>query len=127
MNPNYAQRLKKYLDNLLNAEIIFPIEITQWLSPLVIVSKKNDKLYICVDYRKLNSQTKKDPFPLPSLDSILDTFAQQFHASILNDFSVYGQKEDHLNHLKKCMTQCRNNGISFNPKKRCIVSTLEYY
>jgi len=50
MNPNYAQRLKKYLDKLLDAEIIFLIEITQWLSPLVIVSKKNNKLCICVDY-----------------------------------------------------------------------------
>jgi hypothetical protein len=34
----------------------------------------------------------------------------------LTDFSVYGQKVEHFNHLKKCMTQCRNNGISFNPR-----------
>jgi hypothetical protein len=35
----------------------------------------------------------------------------------LDDYSVYGQKEDHFNHFKKCMTQCKNNGITFNPKK----------
>jgi hypothetical protein len=35
----------------------------------------------------------------------------------LDDFNVYGDKEEHLNHLKKCMTQCRNNGISLNAKK----------
>jgi hypothetical protein len=39
------------------------------------------------------------------------------HASILNDFSVFGQKVEHLNDLKKCMTRCKNNGINFNPKK----------
>jgi hypothetical protein len=47
MNPNYAQRVRKNLDKLLDAQFIFPIETTQWLSPLVIVSKKNDKLRIC--------------------------------------------------------------------------------
>jgi hypothetical protein len=34
-----------------------------------------------------------------------------------DDFSVYGHKEKHFNHFKKCMTQCRNNGINFNLEK----------
>jgi hypothetical protein len=51
---------------------ILYIETTQWLSPLVIVPKKNGKLRICVDYCKLNVQTKKDPFPLPFMDLVLD-------------------------------------------------------
>jgi hypothetical protein len=36
---------------------------------------------------------------------------------LLDDFNIYVHKEELLNHLKKCMTQCRNNGINFNPKK----------
>jgi hypothetical protein len=35
----------------------------------------------------------------------------------LDGFSVYGHKEEDLNHLKKCMIQCKNNGINFNFKK----------
>jgi len=35
----------------------------------------------------------------------------------LDDLSVYEQNIEHLNHLKKCMTQCRNNRISLNRKK----------
>jgi hypothetical protein len=35
----------------------------------------------------------------------------------LDNFSVYGQKKNHLNHLNKCMIQHKNNGISFNPEK----------
>jgi hypothetical protein len=35
----------------------------------------------------------------------------------LDYFNVYGNKEEHLNHFLKCMTQCRNNGINFNQKK----------
>jgi hypothetical protein len=47
MNPNYAQRVRKDLNKLLDAQFIFPTETTQWLLPLVITSKKNGKLCIC--------------------------------------------------------------------------------
>jgi hypothetical protein len=62
--------VKEDLNKLLDARFIYPIEMMQWLSPLVIVPKKNGKLKICAYYRKLNTQTKKDPFPLPFLDSV---------------------------------------------------------
>jgi hypothetical protein len=82
----------------MDAQFIFPIEITQWLSPLVIVPKKSDKLHICADYQKLNSQTKKDPFPLPFMDSILDTMARHEKYSFMDGYSGYNQviiaKED---------------------------------
>jgi hypothetical protein len=38
----------------------------------------------------------------------------------LDDFSIYVHKEEHLNHLKKCMTQCRNNGINLNPQNNAL-------
>ncbi len=71
MDPNYALRVRKDLDKLLDVGFIYPIETIQWLSLLIIVPKKNGKLCICVDYQKWNARTKKDPFPLPFLDSIL--------------------------------------------------------
>jgi len=64
MNPNYALKMREDLNKLLELGFIYPIKTTQWLS-LIIVFKKNGKLQICVDYRKLSVQTKKDPFPLP--------------------------------------------------------------
>jgi hypothetical protein len=42
------------------------------LSPIVIVPKKNGKLKICIDFRKLNVATKKDPYPLPLTDEMLN-------------------------------------------------------
>jgi hypothetical protein len=50
MNPNYGLRVRKGLDKLLDTRFIYVIETTQWLSPLVIMPKKNGKLCICVDY-----------------------------------------------------------------------------
>ena len=72
MNPNYAEAVKKDLDKLLAARFIYPTEAASWLSPIVVVPKKNGKLQICVDYRRLNAQTVKDPYPLPYMDTILD-------------------------------------------------------
>ncbi len=34
--------------------------------------KKNRKLRICVDFRKLNIGTKKDPYPLPFIDDVIN-------------------------------------------------------
>jgi hypothetical protein len=47
--------VKEDLNKLLDARFIYPIEMMQWLSPLVIVPKKNGKLKICAYYRKLNA------------------------------------------------------------------------
>jgi hypothetical protein len=43
MNPNYATIIKQDLDKLLNVGFITPIERASWLSPIVVVLKKNDK------------------------------------------------------------------------------------
>ncbi|KAL2613183.1 hypothetical protein R1flu_024875 [Riccia fluitans] len=44
LNPNYAERVKKELDKLLEARFIYPVETPAWLSPIVVVLKKNGKL-----------------------------------------------------------------------------------
>ena len=43
-----------------------------WASPIVVVSKKNGKKRFCVDYRKLNTLTKKDAYPLPRINEMMD-------------------------------------------------------
>jgi hypothetical protein len=47
------------------------MEKATWLSLIIVVPNKNGKLRICVDFRKLNVATKKDPFPLPFTDEVL--------------------------------------------------------
>ncbi len=42
------------------------------MSPIVIVPKKNGELKICIDFRKLNAATKKDPYPLSFTDEVLN-------------------------------------------------------
>jgi hypothetical protein len=65
MNPNYATIVKQDLDKLLNVGFIALVEEVSWISPIVIVSKKNGKLMIYMDFQQFNATTKKDPYPLP--------------------------------------------------------------
>lgn len=44
-----------------------------FLSPIVIVRKKNGEIRLCIDYRKLNLQTVKDTYALPNLEEAFST------------------------------------------------------
>ena len=46
-----------------------------WSSPVVLVRKKDGSWQFCVDYRKVNSVTHRDAFPLPRIDATLDSLA----------------------------------------------------
>jgi hypothetical protein len=91
MNPNLKEILKEELQKLLNAGFIYPISDSEWVSPLVIVPKKNGKWRVCVDYRALNKATQKDHFPLPFIDQVLDSLSGKKFFSFLDGFSGYNQ------------------------------------
>jgi len=75
LNLNYVTVVKQDIDKLIATKFIQFVEEATWLSPIVIVPKKNGKLKICIDFRKLNVATKKDPYPLPFTDEMLNIVA----------------------------------------------------
>jgi hypothetical protein len=91
MNPTLKDIVKEELQKLLRANLIYPISDSQWVSPLVIVPKKNGKWRICVDFRELNKATHRDYFPLPFIDQVLDTLSGKKYFSFLDGFSGYNQ------------------------------------
>jgi hypothetical protein len=52
-------------DKLIAVGFIKLVEEATWLFPIVVIPKKNGKLKICVDFKKLNTTTKKDTYSLP--------------------------------------------------------------
>ncbi len=53
----------------------------------MVVPRKNGKLRICVDFRKLNKTTKKDLYPLPFFAEVLNTIVGHEAYSFLNGYS----------------------------------------
>ena len=64
-----------------------------WAAPVILVEKKSGELRFCIDYRKLNSLTKKDSFPLPRIDSTLDRLYGKKFFTTLDLASGYWQIE----------------------------------
>nr|XP_011462066.1 PREDICTED: uncharacterized protein LOC105350821 [Fragaria vesca subsp. vesca] len=54
--------VKEEIENMHRSGII---RVAKWLSNVVSVRKKNDKMRVCVDYRDLNNATLKDIYPIP--------------------------------------------------------------
>ena len=92
---------------LLQAGIIYPIFDSTWVSPTQVVPKKlgvttvkNEKSEelstrlttgwrVCIDYRRLNEVTRKDHFPLPFIDQLLEIFSEHPIYCFLDGYSGY--------------------------------------
>ena len=86
---------------LIKVGFICPIKKAIWLSPIVVVPKKNGKIRVCVDYRKLNATTIIDAFPLPFTDGVLDALAGHEMYNFLDGFSGYNQERMHPDYQEK--------------------------
>jgi hypothetical protein len=116
--------VKKEVLKLLHAEIIYPVPNSEWVSPVQVVPKKggmtvvnNDKNELipqrtvtgwcmCVDYRKLNKATKKDHFPLPFIDEMLERLAKHSFFCFLDGYSGYHQISMHPNDQDETTFTC---------------------
>nr|GEV53317.1 putative reverse transcriptase domain-containing protein [Tanacetum cinerariifolium] len=144
---------------LFDAGMIYPISDSPWVSPIHCVPKKggmtvvaneNNELIltrlvigwrVCIDYRKLNDDTRKDHFPLPFMDQMLERLAGNefysfldgfsgcmisiFHDMIektmevfMDDFSVFGDSfSSCLSNLDKMLKRCEDTNLVPNWEK----------
>ncbi|GJY32593.1 reverse transcriptase domain-containing protein [Tanacetum coccineum] len=109
VNPKIHEVIKKEVLKLLDAGLIYPISDSPWVSPVHCVPKKggftvveneeNELIptrlvtgwRVCIDYRKLNDATRKDHFPLPFMDQMLERLAGNEYYCFLDGFSGYIQ------------------------------------
>ncbi len=91
MNLTYAAIIKQNINKLLTIGFIEPMEETIWLSPIVVVLKKNGKFMICVDFIKLNVATKKYSCPLPFINEVMNIIVKHDAYSLFDGYFKYHQ------------------------------------
>ncbi|KAG1223482.1 hypothetical protein G6F67_009636 [Rhizopus microsporus] len=75
ISPLEAEHLQKELEKYTKLGVISPSN-SPWAAPVILVKKKNGEYRMVIDYRKLNAVTKKDAYPLPRIDDLLDTLGK---------------------------------------------------
>jgi hypothetical protein len=91
-NPEKARSMGEEINRLLEAKFIREIKEATWLSPPVMVEKKDTKIYrMCINFTAMNKHCPKDYFPLPRIDYIIDSTAGCERLSFLDAYSKYNQ------------------------------------
>lgn len=96
IHPNLESQIKSELNKLLKAKIIFPIRHFKRVSNMIPVREKNGDIRICIDLRNLNKACKKDNFPLPTMEQILQLVVGSELIYFLDGFSGYNKILVHL-------------------------------
>ncbi|GKC69269.1 reverse transcriptase domain-containing protein, partial [Tanacetum coccineum] len=109
VNPKIHEVIKKEDIKLVDAGLIYPISNSPWVSlvhfvpkngGMTVVTNEDNELIptrlvtgwrVCIDYWKLNDATRKDHFPLPFMDQMLERLAGNEYYCFLDRFSGYFQ------------------------------------
>nr|GEX45590.1 reverse transcriptase domain-containing protein [Tanacetum cinerariifolium] len=107
VNHKIHDVIKKEVFELLDASMIYPISNSPWVSPIHCVPKKGGMTFVanenndliptrlvtgwrvCIDYRKLNDATRKDHFPVPFMDQMLERLVGNEFYCLLDGFLGY--------------------------------------
>ena len=114
---------------------------SSWSSPVVPVRKKDGKLRLCVDYRKLNTVTKPDRYPLPNLtDSVYSLHGVKFFSSVdvvrgfyhlqldeaSREITAFSSPRGHWQ-FKRLPVGLRNAPSAFQREMQCVLSGFSHH
>ncbi|RVW13738.1 Retrovirus-related Pol polyprotein from transposon 17.6 [Vitis vinifera] len=124
LNPYLQEVVLAEVLKLLQAGIIYPISDSPWVSPTQVVPKKSGIIVVqnekgeeistrltsgwrvCIDYRKLNAVTRKDHFPLPFIDQVLERVSGHPFYCFLDGYFGYFQIEIDVEDQEKTTFTC---------------------
>ena len=124
LNNVIREVVKKEILKLLQTWIIYSIPHSEWVSPVQVVPKKGCMMVVensknelipqrtvtgwrmCIGYRKINKATKKDHFPLPFIDEMLEQLAKHSYIGFFDGYSGYHQIPIHPEDQSKTTFTC---------------------
>nr|GEW41713.1 reverse transcriptase domain-containing protein [Tanacetum cinerariifolium] len=147
LNPKIHDVIKKEVKKLLDAGLIYPISDSPWVSPVHCVPKKGGFTFVeneeneliptrlvtgwrvCINYRKLNESTRKDHFPLPFMDQMLEILAGNEYYCFLNDTNLCLNWEKRHFMVKEGIVlshKISKNGIEVDKAKDDVIAKLPH-
>ena len=88
MPETSRSEIRRQCDEMLDMGVIEP-STSPWLSPVVLVRKKDGKLRFCVDFRKINALTMMDSWPMPRIDELIDDLGGAIWFTTLDAKNAY--------------------------------------
>ena len=103
----------------------------------MILTRTVTRWRVCIDYRKLNTTTRKDHYPLPFIDQMLDRLVGHPYFCFLDGYSGYNQIAIALKDQEKTTFTCPYSTFSFRRMpfglcnahatfQRCMMSMFSY-
>ncbi|GJZ41104.1 retrovirus-related pol polyprotein from transposon TNT 1-94 [Tanacetum coccineum] len=145
LNPKVQEVVKEEIVKLLDTGLIYAISDSPWISSIYVVPKKRgmtvitkekNELFptrivtrwrVCIDYRKLNDATRKDHFPLPFIDQMLEPYlvfsTLMTFGGNTRDLGSFGEetnKTTALHQVSRRTTHTeRGDGVTSIKRRRC--------
>nr|GEU54802.1 putative reverse transcriptase domain-containing protein [Tanacetum cinerariifolium] len=131
VNPKIHDVIKKEVEKLLDARLIYPISNSPWVSPIHCVPKKGSFTIVkneeneliptrlvtgwrvCIDYQKLNKATRKDHFPLPFMDQMFERLVGNEYYCFLDGFCGYFHTPIDPRDQEKTKFTCPNGTFAY--------------
>ncbi|UYV63925.1 hypothetical protein LAZ67_2006034, partial [Cordylochernes scorpioides] len=113
VSPKERDIIKEQIQDMLQEGVI-RASSSPWAFPVILVRKRDGNWRFCVDYRKLNSITVKDVYPIPRIDDVMDTLQGSRYFTAIDLRSGYWQVEIEEQDKKKTAFTTSHGLYEFN-------------
>ena len=88
--PPLVDEVRQHIQEMLDGGAIRPSQLP-WYNAVVLVRKKDRSLWFCINFRRLNTRTKKDTYPLPRMQETMESMVGAQHFSCMDLKSGFWQ------------------------------------
>ena len=113
---------RRFIHAILDSPWVSPVHVVPKKGGFTVIRNEKNELIptrivigwrVCINYRKLNTETRKDHYPLPFIDQMLDTLVRHPYFCLLDGYSGYNQIAIFLEDQEKTTFTCPYDTFAF--------------